>query len=229
MNPARAGHEQLHTRTPRYASRPSCQAGSSMRRARSPSTELAGAAPAAGTPRWCTGSHAARRRPARSKISRANSYQEHEPAPATWWTPCRARRASAHERLARWPVKVGQPTWSSTTSHSSRSCAEAQHRVDEVAPAARTATTSARPVARVGGRRSRARPRASSARSRQRADRVGLDVRLAPWSRRRRSRSTRRPRAPAAAATLRAPSRVHRAAPLRLAPRRRPRSCRRRS
>ena len=53
--------------------------------------------------------------PVRAKISRANSNQEHEPEAAMWWTPKSSVCASFARASARWPVNVGEPTWSSTT------------------------------------------------------------------------------------------------------------------
>ena len=42
------------------------------------------------------------------------------------------RRRTPSSPSARWPTNVGQPRWSSTTATSSRSCAEAKHRPEEV-------------------------------------------------------------------------------------------------
>ena len=56
--------------------------------------------------------------------------------PVAWKTPTSpARSAISTSAAARWPVQVGPPRWSVTTLTSSRSCAEAQHRRHEVAPA----------------------------------------------------------------------------------------------
>ena len=139
-----------------------------------------GAAP--GRPRSAVRPRVQRRRRRRcaAKVAAARSYQEHAPPPATWRMPVAARSASATSAAARWPVKVGQPTWSSTTVSVVALAREAQHGGDEVARRARrTATRCGRSRARRGRRRRRrARRRAWSAR-RRRAARSGTTRRTA--------------------------------------------------
>ena len=132
-------------------------------------------------------------------ISTANSYQEHSPAAATC-THARAgvcAVASATSAGARCPVKVGQPTWSSTTVSVSRSAASLQHRRREARAGVAEQPGAADDRVAVG-RGQRDRPLAQQlgrAVDRARTGRVGLDVRARSWSRRRRSRSRRgRPR-----------------------------------
>ena len=61
--------------------------------------------------------------PVAANAAAARSCQEHEPAPATWRMPPSRRSAISTSAAARWPVNVGQPTWSSTTVSASRSSA----------------------------------------------------------------------------------------------------------
>src|SRR6185436_13953288 len=112
--PRAPGDEQLHVRTPMKASRPSCQAGSRGAPRSLARTELAGRAAGRGNSSVVHG-RTSTSMPARSKIARANSNQEQEPEPATCRNPCPCPSASATSASARWPVNVGQPTWSSTT------------------------------------------------------------------------------------------------------------------
>ena len=61
--------------------------------------------------------------PAAAIVAIANSYQEHCSAAATCSGPSGRDTAIPTSADARWPVNVGQPTWSSTTLSSSRSAA----------------------------------------------------------------------------------------------------------
>ena len=116
----RAGHEQPHTRTPgRRRDRPA----RSGRAVAALAAEHRVGRPGRG-PRELGGRarlDAAVRRPARSKISRANSNHEHEPDAAEVVHAVVLARREPTSASARWPVKVGEPTWSSTTRSSSRS------------------------------------------------------------------------------------------------------------
>ena len=72
--------------------------------------------------------------PACSKVARASSHHEQKPPPATCSTPVSRRSAISTSAPARWPVKVGQPTWSSTTWTSSRSRARRSMVATKLAP-----------------------------------------------------------------------------------------------
>ena len=148
------------------------------------------------------------RTPDPATISRANSYHEHSPPPATWTIPtgrAAGRAANPTSAAARCPVNVGQPTWSSTTFSSSRSAASRRIVAGKHGPKApnshdeRTIVwvpgASARDLALPGELRAAVR--------RHRPDRHRTRRTASAWSRRTRSRSrcgssTRRTPPPAA-------------------------------
>ena len=176
------------------------RAGRACRGARCAARSTRGAARGGRGPR-CGRGRARRRRRAAANVAAARSYHEQEPPPATWRTPAeRALGDRARSAGARWPVKVGQPTWSSTTVELVALAGEPQHRGDEVRAVRAEQPGGAHDRVRAGrgGRDGALARELGAAVGAERRGRRGLEVRLGARCRRRRSRSrpARRTRPP---------------------------------
>ena len=180
-----AAYEQLHRRDhpDRHvlARVPVASRGAPEPRARSAARCRRGVSPGAASRSVGHGPHLGRRARRRQRSRRRTRTTSSGPRRRRAARPAGASSHSSTSAAARWPVKVGQPTWSSTTLSSSRSAASLRI-VGGEARAARTEQPGRADDRVRAGRGFGDRPLARELRAavgRRRVGRIGLDVRVA--------------------------------------------------